>query len=231
MIWATKNNKRIRASPKEKATCPLCNQEVIAKCGEIKIWHWAHKNKTDCEFEPETKEHLNMKFFLKDKLPHLIIEYNLGFAIADLYDKIDNVAIEVQHSPISKDKFLERTKNYSNNGISVLWIFDNCLLKENCPEFLREAHKLYFGRIYVYKKEKIYPVHFERIEREIKINTDFSDIIPEYYDEFGDGYITSFYKLKREYLFYKEVNYYLFIKTYNKLMDINISKFNDNKFW
>ena len=44
MIWANKNNERIKATPKDKANCPICNEEVIAKCGSIKIWHWSHKS-------------------------------------------------------------------------------------------------------------------------------------------------------------------------------------------
>lgn len=49
MIWAIKNNERITASPNQTASCPICNQEVISKCGLIKIWHFAHKNNLECD--------------------------------------------------------------------------------------------------------------------------------------------------------------------------------------
>lgn len=27
----------------EGAVCPLCKSEVLARCGEKNVWHWAHK--------------------------------------------------------------------------------------------------------------------------------------------------------------------------------------------
>ncbi|WP_353477833.1 competence protein CoiA family protein [Parasutterella secunda] len=31
------------------AVCPKCHTELIAKCGEIRVHHWAHKNKLQCD--------------------------------------------------------------------------------------------------------------------------------------------------------------------------------------
>jgi len=234
MLLANKNNQRTRASPNSKAICPLCNEEVIAKCGEIKIWHWAHKVNFTCkEFEPETERHIEMKLFFKDNFPNFELEYNLGWAIPDLFDKNRKIAIEVQHSRLSKEKFLERTINYRKNGIHVLWIFDCFLLKENVPDFLRKAHELYFGRIYIYHNKNITPLHFKRKERVIKINTDFCDIIPEYYDEAGNEFITSTYKLKREFYFGNEIIKFnlILVKNNWKENDYLIARFTDRKFW
>jgi hypothetical protein len=34
MQYAILNNQRIEPSPHQKAKCPCCNKDVIAKCGE-----------------------------------------------------------------------------------------------------------------------------------------------------------------------------------------------------
>ena len=49
MIFANdaKGN-RIVAAPGQMAVCPSCNGEVVAKCGKIKVWHWAHLS-ADCD--------------------------------------------------------------------------------------------------------------------------------------------------------------------------------------
>ena len=49
MIWAIKDNQKREATPNTEAICPVCNSEVISKCGDIKVWHWAHKNNNDCD--------------------------------------------------------------------------------------------------------------------------------------------------------------------------------------
>ncbi len=33
----------------QRARCGICNSEVIAKKGEIKKKHWAHKRNKDCD--------------------------------------------------------------------------------------------------------------------------------------------------------------------------------------
>jgi len=48
MEFANLNNQRTKATKGAKdALCPCCNKPVIAKCGEIKIWHWAHVSLAD----------------------------------------------------------------------------------------------------------------------------------------------------------------------------------------
>ena len=61
MQYANVNGERREASPNAKGECPLCGSEVISKCGNIKIHHWAHVSGSECELgkEPESKEHLN----------------------------------------------------------------------------------------------------------------------------------------------------------------------------
>ena len=46
MKFALLNGERKKAVANLKgAVCQVCKAEVIAKCGDIKIHHWAHKSK------------------------------------------------------------------------------------------------------------------------------------------------------------------------------------------
>ena len=79
MIWACNKYPRgirTRATPLRKAYCPLCNSEVISKCGKIKIWHWGHKKNSECDSfkEPETEWHLKWKNYFPKEYQEVIIE-------------------------------------------------------------------------------------------------------------------------------------------------------------
>lgn len=63
MLYAIKNNEKIEALPKTTAVCSLCFKNVISKCGEVNVWHWAHTKLESCDkwYEPETKWHKDWK--------------------------------------------------------------------------------------------------------------------------------------------------------------------------
>jgi len=136
------------------------------------------------------------KFFIDHlKLNPSEVEVNLKFAIPDIYLKDKRIAIEVQHSKISEEKFLFRTRRYTEEGIYVLWIFHPKLLKENVPKFIRKAHELYYGRIYTIFKDILIPIHLESKERWIN-ESGFYNSDAEY-ESYG-GYYQN-YKIKKEF--------------------------------
>ena len=56
----------IRVEPEkglQGAVCPICKQPVRARCGEVRVKHWAHKSVIDCDSwkEPETTWHREWK--------------------------------------------------------------------------------------------------------------------------------------------------------------------------
>lgn len=117
MKWAIKNEERILATTKDTAICPLCNEEVIAKCGEIKVWHWAHKNNFDCDnwYEPETEWHLNWK----NKFPKEQQEFVIGKHIADIRTS-NRYIIELQNSSISSKEITKRENYYKR----MIWLLN-----------------------------------------------------------------------------------------------------------
>ena len=49
MKYAVSNGQRIEATPSAVGTCPCCGADMITKCGDLKVWHWAHKSKRVCD--------------------------------------------------------------------------------------------------------------------------------------------------------------------------------------
>ena len=48
MRFALSNDERIEAIKGAKGVCPCCGNDLVAKCGEVYIHHWAHKKKCGC---------------------------------------------------------------------------------------------------------------------------------------------------------------------------------------
>jgi competence protein CoiA len=117
MIWALDlwKNERVEAWPEGRANCPLCKSETIAKCGEIKVWHWAHKSVIDCDpwWEPESQWHLDWK----KQFPIAWQEVIVGPHRADVKTPTGTV-IEFQASSISTEKICEREAFYG----SMKWV-------------------------------------------------------------------------------------------------------------
>jgi len=117
MRFAERDNSRILPDPINKqALCPACKAEVISKCGDINIWHWAHKNNEDCDNwgGRETEWHINWK----NEFPNNNQEVIVGNHRADV--KINNTVIEFQNSFISAEDIRERELFYGK----MIWVLN-----------------------------------------------------------------------------------------------------------
>jgi len=117
MIWALQDNEKVKAIPKDTATCPICNPEVIAKCGSIKVWHWSHKSNKDCDdwYEPESEWHKKWK----EEFPKECQEFTMGKHRADIRTK-SRWIIELQNSSISPEEIQEREEYYKR----MIWLLN-----------------------------------------------------------------------------------------------------------
>ena len=124
MIWAIKYNQKIKASPNTNAICPLCNSEVISKCGDIKMWHWAHKNNDDCDtwYEPESEWHKSWK----ENFPKEQQEIVVGKHRADIKNS-KGIVIELQNSSISSEEIKEREEFYKE----MIWLLNGETIGRN----------------------------------------------------------------------------------------------------
>ncbi len=122
MLYALDDKgKKIRATPEAQAICPECLAPVIAKCGVINIWHWAHRRRANCDIwgEHETKWHLDWKSRFPAECVEVLIERDGSRHRADIYTP-RGLVIELQHSALSPEEIAEREAFYRN----MLWVFD-----------------------------------------------------------------------------------------------------------
>lgn len=101
----------------QRALCPGCGAEVVAKCGEFVKWHWAHVSGEVCDSwgESEGTWHRAWKLWA----PRERREVWFGRHVADIVAG-DGVICELQHSSISVDEIRDRERFYGN----MRWLFD-----------------------------------------------------------------------------------------------------------
>jgi hypothetical protein len=117
MRYALVNDELVEPRKGERERCGLCEEEVIAKCGAIKVHHWAHLAGADCDpwSEPISEWHISWQ----DLVIRENVECIVGRHRADILTS-DNSVVELQHSPISVDESHEREDFYGR----MVWIFD-----------------------------------------------------------------------------------------------------------
>ncbi|KXT82705.1 competence protein CoiA [Streptococcus panodentis] len=112
----------------ENLSCPACAGAVRFKKGKIMRPHFAHVSLRQCQFysENESAEHLNLKaalFRWGAESQKMQVEAFLPQLqqMADLLVN-DQLALEVQCSPLSMERLQERTISYRQHGYQVLWL-------------------------------------------------------------------------------------------------------------
>jgi len=100
------------------------------KCGMIKIHHWGHKNLSpDCNYDYH--EMCDWHYKWQELAETFGYETEISFKRERRADIIGfNRVIEVQHSSISLEEIINRSKFYRSNGYKVDWIFDLTERKE-----------------------------------------------------------------------------------------------------
>ncbi len=131
MQYAILDNKKTEATPQQKAKCPCCGHEVISRCSELKLWHWAHTVDDNCDDwnEPESEWHRNWKKIFGKNNSEVIFERDNVKHIADIFTD-NNIVIELQNSPIATQTIKAREKFY---GEKMIWII-------NADPFLLNFH-------------------------------------------------------------------------------------------
>ena len=109
---------RVEATPRAEATCPTCSSRVLAKCGRIVVWHWAHATGFDCDTwsEPVGPWHLTWQQFAPRECREVVI----GRHRADLRSPEGHV-VELQHSSLPVDTIAAREAFY---GPRMVWVWN-----------------------------------------------------------------------------------------------------------
>jgi hypothetical protein len=108
---------------------------MVARCGNVNIWHWAHKVRRTCDtwWENETEWHRAWKSnFPPDWQERVRHAADGERHIADV-ETPHGWVIELQHSPISPEERQSRDAFYRQ----VVWVVDGTRRKSDAARFAR----------------------------------------------------------------------------------------------
>ena len=139
MKLALVDGKRTEATKGAKGFCPFCDSELIAKCGEVKVNHWAHKGNRNCDpwWENETEWHRAWKGqFPIDWQEVIHFDENGEKHIADI--KTDQGWIlEFQHSYLKPEE--RRTRDFFYK--KLVWVVDGTRRGRDISQFEKALSK------------------------------------------------------------------------------------------
>ncbi len=116
MLTAIQEGRSTLATPGAVgATCPGCGVRVIAKCGEIVTWHWAHDSGSTCAYAHESEWHLGWKKWAYDH--GCDVEKVIGSHRADIVTPEGRV-IELQSAGLEPAQIRDREDTYED----MIWI-------------------------------------------------------------------------------------------------------------
>lgn len=119
MYARAEDGQRRLALPGLRASCPGCDSSVLAKCGEIRIWHWAHEV-LDCDpwSEPESEWHLGWKKHAPEGRTEVVIERGGKKHRADIVCA-NSAVLELQTAALPPSEVREREEFYKY----MAWMF------------------------------------------------------------------------------------------------------------
>jgi competence protein CoiA len=152
MKYALVNGNKIEAVKGVKGICPCCGSELIAKCGEININHWAHKGTRNCDiwWENETEWHRQWKNHFPKEWQEVVHFDGKGEKhIADIKTDKDWV-LEFQYSFINPEERNSRSKFYSK----LVWVINGLRRKTDKVQFqkvLEQSSRAPVGNVNIRK--------------------------------------------------------------------------------
>jgi competence protein CoiA len=114
MRFALVNGERQEPQPKLKGECPCCGKPMIARCGPVRVWHWAHKAGSQCDpwWENESEWHRGWKALFPLDWQEVVHHAEDGERhIADVKTAAGCV-LEFQYSYIKRDEVRSREAFY-----------------------------------------------------------------------------------------------------------------------
>jgi competence protein CoiA len=135
MKFADMAGQRREAEPGLSAACPFCGADVIAKCGNLRVRHWAHRGIRVCDpwSEPETEWHRAWKDeFPADWQEVVHFAQNGEKHIADVKTQ-SGMVIEFQHSFLKAEERMARESFYRK----MVWVVDARRRKRDATQLLK----------------------------------------------------------------------------------------------
>lgn len=131
-----------RAICNENAVCPICNEPIICKFGEINVHHFAHRHNSNCVGDHDTAEHMAGKMMLYSffqsrfeheaiiDIEHYFPEIKMTCDFLIMFEDGKQWAVEF-HCGINKRKELKtKIAYYREQNIKVTWLLSKELYKD-----------------------------------------------------------------------------------------------------
>src|SRR5262249_35797989 len=130
------NGQREEAQPGLSGKCPACDHPMVAKCGERRIWHWAHRRGGFCDpwWENESEWHRAWKGQFPGSWQEVVHHHaQTGEKhIADV--KTDRGwVIEFQRSYLKPEERRSRDGFYHPK---LIWVVDGTKRKRDAAQFV-----------------------------------------------------------------------------------------------
>ena len=135
MKFALVSGQRQEAQPNLSGECRFCGSPMIAKCGETRVWHWAHKGRRLCDswWENETEWHRAWKDQFPAECQEIIHHAEDGERhIADVKTERGWV-IEFQYSYIKPEERRSREAFYKK----LVWVVNGTRRKRDRVQLIR----------------------------------------------------------------------------------------------
>ncbi len=224
MKYALVNNTKTEATKGVKGFCPICGSELVAKLGEIKIHHWAHKGNRECDhwWENETEWHRLWKSNFPIEWQEVVhSDDNNEKHIADIKTN-DGLAIEFQHSPIKPEERRSRNNFYKK----IIWVVDGLRREADKSKF----HKVLEEGTTIFSDS--FNFHFTEFPEESRIIREWiNSKVPVFFDFNEDSLWFLFPLNTSDVAYFVQVNRNLFIKSlikheFDALIKIIYTEFN-----
>lgn len=123
MQYAIVDGRRSKPIRGRRGICHYCGEEMVAKCGQFVMWHWAHMPYSNCDpwWSSESEWHRKWKeLFPEDWREVVHFDEQTGEKhIADVKTP-SAVVVEFQRSPITAEEVVSREQFYRN----LVWVID-----------------------------------------------------------------------------------------------------------
>jgi competence CoiA-like predicted nuclease len=132
--FARVDGNRQEAQPGLSGECPGCGQPMIAKCGEVRVPHWAHKGRRLCDpwWENETPWHSAWKDQFSAAWQEIVHHAEGGERhIADVKTERGWV-IELQHSYLNPPERRARDAFYPK----LVWVVNGTRRPRDARQFI-----------------------------------------------------------------------------------------------
>jgi competence protein CoiA len=176
MKFAVVEGERREAQPHLSGKCPHCGDAMTARCGDVRVWHWAHRGTSTCDpwWESETEWHRDWKNQFPEAWQEFRYSKDGEVLIADVKTE-SGVVLEFQHPHLRQNERESRENFYPK----MVWVVNGRRLKRDRARFFASLN----AGIVVNREPRIVSV----LWKEGALLRDWEPSrAPEYFD-FGDS--------------------------------------------